>query len=159
RDRGVRRESRYEHCTTTIYAARRRRIVGRRAAGIRYTGLSNPTSALDHRVSAWRVMAITKRRFPSLRDFWKGLMAWMALGGSRTARHRVWLSLGRLSQLRNRRRSQAKGLLRKSSWCEFLHQPARPAGCAGSPLCDPRVVFGAGICRSRRVDELWREPQ
>src|SRR5262249_61432096 len=25
RDRGVRRESRYEHCTTTIYAARRRR--------------------------------------------------------------------------------------------------------------------------------------
>src|SRR5262249_22034723 len=54
RDRGVHRGSRHDHWTTTISAARRRRIVCRRAAGIRRRGLSNPPGALDHRFSAWR---------------------------------------------------------------------------------------------------------
>jgi putative ABC transport system substrate-binding protein len=40
----------------------------------------------------------------------------------------------------------------------ILHQSTRPTGCAGSPPCDSHIVFGAGACRSRRVDELWREP-
>jgi ABC-type uncharacterized transport system substrate-binding protein len=58
--------------------------------------------------------------------------------------------------VRGPRSRAARCPVRRARW--ILHQPARPTGCAGSPPCDSHIVFGAGACRSRRVDELWREP-
>ena len=40
----------------------------------------------------------------------------------------------------------------------ILHRPSCPTFAIGHAVCNPRDLWNAGVCRSRRTDELWNQP-